>query len=145
MSRAPHSAGAVVTLTVIGCLAALAALAPPASAGGKGERRQAKHAIGRGDDPADRRIGNGHRNRNIVDVNSPTVMRGNQPTSTSNAGGVTNVQSGLCRNVRVCNITLQVIVQAPKPKKAQSAAQDDDVTEPAREADQGDGQECCCP
>ncbi|MEO3810654.1 hypothetical protein ABGB17_16765 [Sphaerisporangium sp. B11E5] len=155
----------MLTLTVLGCLAALAA-ASPANADGRDERRHAKHvkhvkhtkhsrhATTRGDDPRSITAGNGKRNRSIVEVNSPTNQRGNQHTSTENLGGITNVQSALCKNVRVCHVTLQVIVQAPKEKKSkvkntQAIARDDEDDDDDEAAGtvtkRDDDEECCCP
>jgi hypothetical protein len=42
-------------------------------------------------------VGNGRGNRNTVSDRSPTFNRGNQQTSNSNAGGLTNVQNALCK------------------------------------------------
>ncbi|MFC6081992.1 hypothetical protein [Sphaerisporangium aureirubrum] len=134
MSRRP-TAGTVLVLTLLGSLAVLAT-ASPTSADGKGGRRPVKHAEIRGDDPKSVDAGNGKRNRTFVDIKSPTVQRGTQHTSTQNAGGATNVQSALCKNVKVCHITLQIIVRSPekpKVKKAETTAREDGDTALAQE------------
>jgi hypothetical protein len=62
--------------------------------------------------------GNGRRNHNISSVRSPTHNRGYQHTSNSNAGGMTHVQNALCKNAKVCKISLKVIVVTPgKPSR----------------------------
>jgi hypothetical protein len=59
--------------------------------------------------------GNGTHNRNIYSLKSPTNNHGYQHTTTSTAGGVTNIQNAMCKNVRVCKIIQQV---APKAETA---------------------------
>ena len=62
--------------------------------------------------------GNGHHNRNIISVRSPTTNRGYQHTSNSNAGGSNPVQNALCRHVTVCTITQKVnIVRPERPER----------------------------
>jgi hypothetical protein len=56
--------------------------------------------------------GNGAHNRNIYSLKSPTNNHGNQHTTTSTAGGVTNIQNAMCKNVKVCNIVQQVTPKA---------------------------------
>ncbi|MDN3351496.1 hypothetical protein [Actinomadura sp. DC4] len=58
--------------------------------------------------------GNGHHNRNIISVHSPTHNRGYQHTSNSNAGGSNPVQNALCRHVTVCNVTQTVHIARPE-------------------------------
>jgi hypothetical protein len=59
--------------------------------------------------------GNGHHNRNIISVRSPTHNRGYQHTNNSNAGGTNPVQNALCRHVTVCTITQKVNIVQPTP------------------------------
>jgi hypothetical protein len=60
--------------------------------------------------------GNGHHNRNIITVRSPTHNRGYQHTNNGNAGGMNPVQNALCRQVTVCKISQKVnIVQPDRP------------------------------
>jgi hypothetical protein len=60
--------------------------------------------------------GNGHHNRNIISVRSPTHNRGYQHTNNSNAGGMNPVQNALCRNVTVCTINQKVnVIQPARP------------------------------
>jgi hypothetical protein len=58
-------------------------------------------------------FGNGGRNRNIFSMESPTYNKGYQHTSTSTAGGATSIQNALCRHVKVCHITQNVILNQP--------------------------------
>jgi hypothetical protein len=62
----------------------------------------------------DHHDGNGHHNRNIISVHSPTTNRGYQHTSNSNAGGTNPVQNALCRHVTVCTITQKVNITTPE-------------------------------
>jgi hypothetical protein len=63
--------------------------------------------------------GNGHHNRNLITVRSPTHNRGYQHTSTGNAGGMNPVQNSLCRHVTVCTVNQKVIVVQPaRPEPA---------------------------
>lgn len=62
--------------------------------------------------------GNGTHNRNIFSVQSPTHNHGYQHTSTSTAGGRTNVQNGLCHHVVICNITQQADAKPAAPEPA---------------------------
>jgi hypothetical protein len=59
-------------------------------------------------------VGNGHHNRNILTVRSPTHNRGYQHTSNSNAGGLNNVQNALCRHSTVCTVTQKIIIVTPE-------------------------------
>jgi hypothetical protein len=73
--------------------------------------------------------GNGRHNHNISSVRSPTHNRGYQHTSNSNAGGMTHVQNALCKNAKVCKISLKVIVVTPgKPNRPAPEKVDDAVT-----------------
>lgn len=143
--RRPHTSGAVLVGAVLGCLAALAA-SSPVSADGRCARRYAGHVKPSGDDPGEINTGNGKHNRSIADVRSPVLQRGNQHTSTENLSGVTNVQSALCRYVRVCHITLQVVLPPSKDRHKVTITQETS----ARENDGPDGtavgreEECCC-
>lgn len=74
--------------------------------------------------------GNGHHNHNILSLRSPTYNRGYQHTSTTTAGGATNIQNAMCRNVKACTINLNVppprtgypvTPQAPPVVQAQQA------------------------
>jgi hypothetical protein len=71
--------------------------------------------------------GNGHHNRNLISVHSPTLNRGYQHTSNGNAGGLNPVQNGLCRHVTVCTIVQKVNVVRPEPPKAPVAAEPEPV------------------
>ncbi|MEV7968727.1 hypothetical protein AB0O34_22490 [Sphaerisporangium sp. NPDC088356] len=121
----------------------------PSPARALAERPHTHHAArdGGGDDDDRGGVrshdGNGTRNRNIFSVKSPSINRGYQHTSASTAGGATTVQNALCRHAKVCNITLQVIVIAPKKAKkpASKKAREQDTTD----ADEsGDDDRCCC-
>jgi hypothetical protein len=59
--------------------------------------------------------GNGTRNHNIFSMKSPTSNRGYQHTSTSTAGGRTNVYNAICRYVRVCTMTWKPGRQKAEP------------------------------
>ena len=60
--------------------------------------------------------GNGHHNRNIISVRSPTHNRGYQHTNNGNAGGMNPVQNALCRHVTVCTINQKVnVIQPARP------------------------------
>ncbi|MEV4456958.1 hypothetical protein [Microbispora sp. NPDC049633] len=66
-----------------------------------------------GDGPA--AIGNGTRNRNIVQLHSPTRNRGHQHTAASTAGGATSVADGFCRRVENCDIRQNIAVAVAAP------------------------------
>lgn len=61
----------------------------------------------------DHHDGNGHHNRNIISVRSPTKNHGYQHTNNSNAGGTNPVQNALCRHVTVCTISQAVNITQP--------------------------------
>jgi hypothetical protein len=83
----------------------------------------------------DHHDGNGHHNRNIVSVHSPTTNRGYQHTSNSNAGGTNPVQNALCRHVTVCTITQKVnIVQPERPAPPPTVVPIEAIPEPQRAA-----------
>ncbi|MGW4642212.1 hypothetical protein ACWEN6_27105 [Sphaerisporangium sp. NPDC004334] len=110
---------------------------------------------GDGDDsvPAVLKAGNGTRNQSIIEVGSPTVNKGIQHTSAETLSGATGIQNALCKNAKVCNIHLKVIIINPGPagkgKKAKSAdvtttdAPSDEVTACQNTTDENDG-DCCC-
>ncbi|GAA1256960.1 hypothetical protein GCM10009677_04040 [Sphaerisporangium rubeum] len=134
----------VFTLTTLACAAALA-VASSANAAGGGKRCHAMPAAPRGDGPGEINAANGKHNRGIVETNSPVIQRGTQHTSTETLGGVTNVQSAFCRNVRICHITLQVVVPAAKKHKVtttQEIARQEDGEPDGAAATQDEG--CCC-
>ncbi|MCO5992785.1 hypothetical protein [Actinoallomurus rhizosphaericola] len=58
--------------------------------------------------------GNGHHNATAMSVRSPIRNRGYQHTTNRNAGGVSDAQNGLCRSVRVCNLTQKVTIVNPE-------------------------------
>src|SRR5262245_52830840 len=64
-------------------------------------------------DPAtdDVRTGNGSRNHTISSMKSPTSNRGYQHTSTSTAGGMTDVHNALCRYVFICTINQKLVIK----------------------------------
>jgi hypothetical protein len=77
--------------------------------------------------------GNGHHNRNIISVRSPTRNRGYQHTSNSNAGGTNPVQNALCRHVTVCTITQKVnIIQPERPAPPPTIVPIQAIPEPQR-------------
>ena len=77
--------------------------------------------------------GNGHHNRNIISVHSPTTNRGYQHTSNSNAGGTNPVQNALCRHVTVCTITQKVhFVQPVRPAPPPTIVPIQAIPEPQR-------------
>jgi hypothetical protein len=61
-------------------------------------------------------------------VGSPIRNRGYQHTTNRNAGGVSDAQNALCRNVRVCRVTQNVTVvnpegvASPPPSRTDAAA-----------------------
>jgi hypothetical protein len=77
--------------------------------------------------------GNGHHNRNIISVRSPTTNRGYQHTSNSNAGGTNPVQNALCRHVTSCTIVQKVnIVQPVRPAPPPTIVPIQAIPEPQR-------------
>jgi hypothetical protein len=79
--------------------------------------------------------GNGHHNRNIISVRSPTTNRGYQHTNNSNAGGTNPVQNALCRHVTVCTITQKVqILQPERPAPPPTIVPIQAIPEPQRAA-----------
>ncbi|MET8160188.1 hypothetical protein ABZT47_27825 [Sphaerisporangium sp. NPDC005289] len=109
---------------------------------------------GDGDDsvPTVLKAGNGTRNQSITEVSSPTVNKGIQHTSAETLSGATGIQNALCKNAKVCNIHLKVIIINPgrsqKGKKARSADvtttddSSDGVTARQNAAEEDD--DCCC-
>ncbi|MEU9891627.1 hypothetical protein [Sphaerisporangium sp. NPDC051011] len=84
------------------------------------------------------KIGNGSRNNSIVSVKSPTSNKGIQHTQADSVNGSTAVLNALCRQVKVCNITLKVIMVAPeKAKKHTEKKSTSRDTTP-------DEDDCCC-
>ena len=89
--------------------------------------------------------GNGRHNRNALSVRSPIRNHGYQHTNNRNAGGVNDVQSAMCRNVRVCNVTQKVTMirperAVPQAPRVEPPAQRPDaplrrVDPPVRQAD----------
>ncbi|MGI8330297.1 hypothetical protein ACRYCC_10030 [Actinomadura scrupuli] len=84
--------------------------------------------------------GNGTHNRNIYSLKSPTNNHGYQHTSTSTAGGVTNIQNAMCKNVKVCNIVQQVTPKTETtPPNTTETVLPEQVQEPAaQEAETAD-------
>ncbi|WP_169983727.1 MULTISPECIES: hypothetical protein [unclassified Microbispora] len=103
-SRLAPLSAAVIATVLSTAAAAQVVLSAPASA------RPAREA---GDGPA--AIGNGTRNRNIVQLDSPTRNRGHQHTAASTAGGATSVADGFCRRVRNCDIRQNIAVAVAAP------------------------------
>ncbi|MEU7696454.1 hypothetical protein OHB01_09130 [Microbispora hainanensis] len=102
-----HSASGRVPLFAVVLVAAAAAqalLTAPAYA-----------RAGRGDGDGPTSVGNGTRNRNIVNLHSPTRNRGHQHTAASTAGGATNVEDGFCRRTRNCDIKQNIVVAVAAP------------------------------
>ncbi|MEN3533699.1 hypothetical protein AAH991_01175 [Microbispora sp. ZYX-F-249] len=103
-SRLVPSSAAVLAAVLSTAAAAQVLLAAPASA------RSGRAA---GDGPAS--VGNGTRNRNIVQLDSPTRNRGHQHTAASTAGGATSVADGFCRRVGNCDIRQNIAVTVAAP------------------------------
>lgn len=77
--------------------------------------------------------GNGHHNRNIISVRSPTHNRGYQHTSNGNAGGSNPVQNALCRNVTSCVISQKVNIETPeRPAPPPTVVPIEAIPEPQR-------------
>jgi hypothetical protein len=75
--------------------------------------------------------GNGHHNRNIISVHSPTHNRGYQHTSNGNAGGANPVQNALCRNVTSCVVSQKVNIVTPE-RPAPTVVPIEAIPEPQR-------------
>lgn len=77
--------------------------------------------------------GNGHHNRNVISVRSPTHNRGYQHTSNGNAGGANPVQNALCRDVTSCVVSQKVIIVTPeRPAPPPTVVPIEAIPEPQR-------------